>query len=63
MKKTLFIFLLCFMLTTSAFAETTVYTATLDDESAVDVSGTEQITLSGVTVVQLTDKTVKIPIS
>ncbi len=54
MKKTFFIFLICFVLTTSAFAETTVYTASLDDESAVDVSGTQQLTLSGVTV-QKTD--------
>ena len=54
MKKTIFIFLICFVLTTSAFAETTVYTASLDDESAVDVSGTQQLTLSDVTV-QKTD--------
>ena len=54
MKKTFSIFLLCFMLMTSAFAETTVYTATHADESAVDVSGTQQLTLSGVRV-QKTD--------
>ena len=33
-----------------ALAESTVYSATEDDESAVEVSGIEQLTLSGVTV-------------
>ena len=49
MRKTLLILLLCLALTASAFAETAVYTADQDDESAVDVSGAEQVTLTGVT--------------
>ncbi|MBR5108610.1 MAG: hypothetical protein IK099_00320 [Clostridia bacterium] len=52
MKKILSILMAGVMLLLScgALAETVVYTATQDDESAVDVSGTEQVTLSGVTV-------------
>ena len=52
MKKILSILIVCCMLllSFSAMAETAVYTAVQDDESAVDVSGTEQVTLSGVTV-------------
>jgi len=50
MKRLCLILFLCLTLTVSALAESTVYTATQDDESAVDVSGTEQVTLSGVTV-------------
>ena len=52
MKKILSILIVCCMLllSFSAMAETAVYTAAQDDESAVDVSGTEQVTLSGVTV-------------
>ncbi len=52
MGKMLFMLLLCLALTASAFAETAVYTADQDDQSAVDVSGTEQVTLSGVTVLK-----------
>ena len=56
MKKTLSILIACFLflLSSSALAEGTVYTATGDDESALDVSGTEQLELTGVTV-QKTD--------
>ena len=52
MKKILSILMAGVMLLLScgALAEAAVYTATQDDESAVDVSGTEQVTLSGVTV-------------
>ena len=52
MRKMLFVLLLCLALTASAFAETAVYTADQDDQSAVDVSGTEQVTLTGVTVLK-----------
>ena len=52
MRKMLFMLLLCLALTASAFAETAVYTADQDDESAVDVSGAEQVTLTGVTVLK-----------
>lgn len=52
MRKMLFVLLLCLALTASAFAETAVYTADQDDESAVDVSGAEQVTLTGVTVLK-----------
>ena len=54
MKRFLMTLLLCVSLAVSAGAEAAVYTATLEDESAVDVSGTEQLTLTGVTV-QKTD--------
>lgn len=56
MKKTLSILIACFLflLSSGALAEGTVYTATGDDESALDVSGTEQLELTGVTV-QKTD--------
>ncbi|MBQ8082230.1 MAG: hypothetical protein IJ240_10100 [Clostridia bacterium] len=54
MKRFAMILLLCLTLAASALAEPKVYTATLEDESAVDVSGTEQLTLTGVTV-QKTD--------
>ena len=50
MKRFISILLLCMILTASALAEETVFTATQNDESAVDVSGTEQLTLAGVTV-------------
>ena len=50
MKKRCFALILSLMLAASALAEGTTYTATGDDESALDVSGTEQLTLSGVTV-------------
>ena len=52
MKKILSILMagVMLLLFCGALAETVVYTATQDDESAVDVSGTEQVTLSGVTV-------------
>lgn len=52
MRKMLFVLLLCLALTASAFAETAVYTADQDDQSAVDVSGAEQVTLTGVTVLK-----------
>ena len=52
MWKTLLILMLCLTVTVSAFAETTVYTAEGDDESAVDVSGNEQVTLTGVAVMK-----------
>ena len=52
MKKMLFILLLCLALTASAIAETAVYTAKQVDESAVDVSGDEQATLTGVTILK-----------
>ena len=50
MKKLMLIGLLCLTITVSALAEGTVYTATGDDESAIDLSGSDQLTLSGVTV-------------
>lgn len=52
MKKILAILTACSMLLLSwgALAEGAVYTATQDDESALDISGTEQVTLAGVTV-------------
>ena len=50
MKRFISILLLCMILTASALAEETVFTATQNDESAVDVSGTDQLTLTGVTV-------------
>lgn len=52
MRKTLFILFLCLVLTVSAYAETAVYTAEGDDESAVDISGNQQVTLTGVTVMK-----------
>ena len=52
MRKTLLILLMGLALTASVFAETAVYTADQDDESAVDVSGAEQVTLTGVTVLK-----------
>ncbi|MBR3108585.1 MAG: hypothetical protein IKH30_15610 [Clostridia bacterium] len=52
MWKTLLILMLCLTVTVSAFAETAVYTAEGDDESALDVSGNEQVTLTGVTVLK-----------
>ena len=50
MKKIFLSLLLCLCLAASALAEGTVYTADGDDQSAVDVSGTRQLTLSHVTV-------------
>ena len=52
MKKILAILIACsvVLLFCGALAESTVYSATEDDESAVEVSGIEQLTLSGVTV-------------
>ncbi len=50
MKRFISILFLCMILTVSALAEETVFTAIQNDESAVDVSGTEQLTLTGVTV-------------
>ena len=52
MRKTLLILLLGLALTASAFAETAVYTADQDDESAVDVSGAEQAVLTGATILK-----------
>ncbi len=54
MKRFISILFLCMILIVSVLAEETVFTATQNDESAVDVSGTERLTLSGVTV-QKTD--------
>ncbi len=50
MKRFISILFLCMILSVSALAEETVFTAIQNDESAVDVSGTEQLTLTGVTV-------------
>ena len=50
MKRFISILFLCMILAASALAEETVFTAAQNDESAVDVSGTEQLTLAGVTV-------------
>ena len=50
MKKRFFVLFLCLAMTVSALAQAADYTAVNDDESAVDVGGSEQLTLSGVTV-------------
>ena len=50
MKKAVLLFLFCLVLAVSGQAETLCYTAAEDDESALEVSGDTELTLSGVTV-------------
>ena len=52
MKKMLSVLLACGLLACAALGEGSVYTSSGDDESALDISGSEQVTLSGVTVIK-----------
>ncbi len=52
MKKRFLAFLAACCLTACALAEGTVYTADQTDQSAVDVSGTENVVISGATVLK-----------
>ena len=50
MKKGLFAILLACCLASCALAEGTIYTATQNDQSAIDVSGTQNMTITGATI-------------
>ena len=50
MKKSWIALMLCLMIAFSACAEKNVYTAVEDDQSAVDVSGTEKIEITGAVI-------------
>ena len=50
MKKFWLVLLLVCCIAFTALAEDNIYTATLDDESAIDVSGTENITVTNATI-------------